>query len=60
MPVGTEPEGPLPTTEPFIGRPDQSASRWLKSIELYDWTSYKKLLAFVDTRLGGPAADWAD
>lgn len=55
-------EGGFPTLETFsTGRADQSAARWLKSIELHNWPSAKKMLSFVDgTRLSGLAADWAD
>jgi len=52
-------EGGFPYVEMF-SRQTQSAARWIKSKELYERPSQKKMLSFIDARLSGLAADWAD
>ena len=44
----------------MFSRQTQSAARWIKSKELYERPSQKKMLSFIDARLSGLAADWAD
>ena len=52
---------PLPNVETFSGRnPEQSASRWLRSIELHPFKNTFTFLTFVDTKLTGLAAEWSD
>jgi hypothetical protein len=52
---------PLPPVDSFSGKnPDQSAARWIRSIELHPFKDVPTFLAFVDTKLSGPAAEWAD
>ena len=50
-----------PAVDNFSGvTQGQSAARWIRSIELHPFPDASSLLAFIDTKLIGPAADWAD
>ena len=50
-----------PSVEHFNGTTaGQSAARWIRSIDLHPFVSVSSFLAFVDTKLTGAAADWAD
>ena len=50
-----------PVVENFTGTtPGQSAARWLRSIDLHPFPDEATFLGFIDTKLSGAAADWAD
>ena len=50
-----------PNVADFSGTiPTQTATRWIKSIDIYDFPSPTSFLSFVDTKLTGSAAEWAD